>query len=1101
MKVEKLAIKLIPRLALILASAAWLGSSPSLHAQSIGVSFTSNGNVGGIDNGEADSMLPSDMAGLPPYAQTNWNNFGRFGSINPIVLTNSAGNTNIFNMQWDAGGSDTTGSGAGLGTPDGKLMDGFVYSWGPGAASTLGSSVFGSSINNKPLIYMNGLNSWYKSEGAEGYSVVLYTVGYPYYETVEGYIQSVTGTPFDNTLLEGPDLTSHVFEQCTGPFLGTYVRATGTSPANQTSGANYMFFTGLTNDAILIRCQSGGYGAGLNGFQIVPIFPAPPTPSAPTFNPSDTVFAGVPVTLTEVATGDPFNPALFYQWQKDRNADGVATNSILNATNASYTFTPTNAASAYTISFQVVVTNGFGASTSSIVTLNVSPAVAPFVSQDTTPGLGNAVNGVFAYVGGTISFSAAFGGTPATHLWQSSPDNSVWTDIAGATNTTLTLNNLQLSNSAYYRLTATNSQGGAASTGSLLTVLAVPAAPTSATAYPYDVYTNNPTAYWRFSETADNINSSIQAYDYSGHNLNATYGTAATDNQPGPQSPAYPGFESTNVGVTLANNLPNSLLIAPSLNLNTNTVTITAWINPGNQSANNGLFTWANGSDKAGFGFGGTVNGSGMAELGYVWNTNSPATYNYHSGLFPLANQWSFVALVITPTNSTIYLYYVDGGTGITNLLKSVQTINNLSEPFNGGTIWIGSDTSANRTFNGTLDELAVFNKSLSELQVQDLFLKGLGSVGVAPTVTDATVYPASAVLSGQNVRLTATVNATAPFTMKWQSSPDNNVWTDIPGATSASVVVNPLTVGTVFYRLTALNSLGAGANNSAAITFNALPATPPGLWTVNYQITNNVLNFATTTTGLGHYTGRGILGGGTYWNVLPNTAGAFVGQNNMTSVSDLRDDGTTHSGIYCTLLTVGGFSSASAPQPDSSDIGNLINQMVQCYTFTNGLQFHGLPDGTYNVCFYGCDGSFADRGTTFVVHDSLNGDQSASTINASPSVPLQQGNNFVVMTNVHVSGGTLNVDVLPTPVVPKYNPNTEADFNGAQIQLVSLDVAPPNVTLTGTRNGANLLLNWPQGILQTATNVLGPWTPIYAPAPLTVPATNSVQLYRVQVR
>ncbi|HXS69862.1 MAG TPA: hypothetical protein VN761_13540, partial [Candidatus Polarisedimenticolia bacterium] len=387
-----------------------------------------------------------------------------------------------------------------------------------------------------------------------------------------------------------------------------------------------------------------------------------------------------------------------------------------------------------------------------------------------------------------------------------------------------------------------------------------------------------------------------------------------------------------------------------------------------------------------------------------------------------------------------------------------------------------------------------------SEVQLQDLFLKGIGATGVAPGVTDATVYPATSVYSGQNVRLTAHVNASVPFSINWQSSPDGATWTNIPGETNSTVLVNPLTVGTVNYRLLASNQAGSGANNPTAITFNALPPTPPGLWTVNFQITNNVLNFATTSSGLGHYTGRGILGGGNYWNVLPDTAGAFAFMANLTSASDLRDDGVTHSGISLSLVGCGGFSSASAPQPDSTDVGNLVNQMVQCYTFTNGLQFHNVPDGTYNLCFYGCDGTFADRGTTFVVHDPQNGDQSAGTVNVSPIVPLQQGNNFVVFTNVHVSGGTLNVDVLPTPSVPKYPSNTEADFNGAQIQLVSLD-AGSQVFLTNSVSGGNLTLNWSQGTLQTATNLFGPWTDITSAPPVSVGTTNKEQFFRVKVR
>src|SRR6185437_4730142 len=315
-------------------------------------------------------------------------------------------------------------------------------------------------------------------------------------------------------------------------------------------------------------------------------FATSPTTATPTFSPSDTVFALQNVTVSEAATGDPFHPALFYQWLKD-NSDGVATNVIQNATNSTLNVVPTNSANPYTISYAVIVSNSFGVQTSAVATLNVNPAVAPFVTQDTTPGAGSSQAGVFAYVGGSVSFTAAFGGPPSTYLWQSNNVN-----IPGATNTTLTLNNLHVADSANYALTATNVEGGISSTPSALTVLPDLAAPTAAAPYAFDVFTNGPVAYWRFAETADNVNNSIQADDYSGHNFHATYGNGVMDNQPGPQSPTLAGFESTNTAVTLINNTPNSSLIAPSLNLNTNAVTITAWINPPSESAFNGIFMW-----------------------------------------------------------------------------------------------------------------------------------------------------------------------------------------------------------------------------------------------------------------------------------------------------------------------------------------------------------------------------------------------------------------------------------------------------------------------------------------------------------------------------
>ena len=69
-----------------------------------------------------------------------------------------------------------------------------------------------------------------------------------------------------------------------------------------------------------------------------------------------------------------------------------------------------------------------------------------------------------------------------------------------------------------------------------------------------------------------------------------------------------------------------------------------------------------NGSDAAGIGFSGNQNANLTAALGYTWNNNSSATYNWDSHLYPLAQIWSFVACVISPTNTTIYLYYVAGG-------------------------------------------------------------------------------------------------------------------------------------------------------------------------------------------------------------------------------------------------------------------------------------------------------------------------------------------------------------------------------------------------------------------------------------------------------
>ena len=129
-----------------------------------------------------------------------------------------------------------------------------------------------------------------------------------------------------------------------------------------------------------------------------------------------------------------------------------------------------------------------------------------------------------------------------------------------------------------------------------------------------------------------------------------------------------------------------------------------------------------------------------MAELGYTWSTNSASSYGYHSHLYPLGSIWSFAAWVITPNNTTIYLYYVGGNPVKTNLLKAVQNnITNTPESFGGGTTRLGGDINYGNggTFDGSIDEVAVFTNSLSETQIQGIFLSALGlTTGVSPGIT-----------------------------------------------------------------------------------------------------------------------------------------------------------------------------------------------------------------------------------------------------------------------------------------------------------------------------------------------------------------------------
>lgn len=1087
----------------VIGTAALVAGAHNAAAQTgipIGFNFVNTGTsgVGGDVNTNETALLPEEIAGVSTYAQSNWNNCGNNGG-GTFTVTNAAGSPVSLVLNWSCGFSDTSGDYATLGTPDGKLFDGYLSTWNPGAAVPLGNSVNGSSIHDKPLVYIRGLDAWLAAQGAVNYTVVFYFDSYTYWEESESYIESVSGDPLASTMVEGSDLTPHYYDQQQSHFSGTYSQVTSTNVSSAQGGVNYALFTALTNDAILLRRQAptGGYAPGLCGFQIVPILGCTLIPGTPTFSPANTVYAGSPVTIAEaVVTG---SGVLGYQWQTDGGSGGSLTN-IPGATSTNLAVIPPDLGSTYTINYQVVVSNSCSVlATSSVVTLTVNQASGPLFTS--LPAITNLVT--FAGQGFQTETYTENGTLPITNQWQFD-NGGGYVSLAGQTNTSLTISNLQTTSSGNYQAVLTNAVGDT-NIVVTFTVLPDPAAPTPGQATAYKVYTNSPWAYWRLIETNDPTAMdapTYTAFDYSGHGFDAYYGNIVTVSNAGPDVINFPGLPGQ---LAAGLSSPSGYLTVPSLNLSGNHVTFMAWINPNSSQANyTGLLMNRGGADVAsGFGYG--TNDY----LGYNWNNNS-AAYNWSSGLQVQPGVWNFVAYVITPTNATAYLGVVNPGVS-TNFVRAINPVANAASTFSGGKLRLGGDPNNNSlTFNGLMAEAALFTNSMSYAQVQQYFLTAAGITALPPSLGPTTVSPSAAtgtgVYSGQNVILSAQASGTPPLTLQWQASPDGVTWTNVPGADSEMAVVNPFNVGTLNYQLKASNLAGSATNAPVAVVFNALPASPAGLWTVNFQVTNNVLSYAPGSGGLGYYSGRGILGQGSYWNAVPDLSNS----GNIVSVSDLKDDGVTHSGIYCYMNGAGyAFSSATAPNPVSADIGNFLNQWANYYSSNNvnGLQFKGVPDGTYNLTIYDADSVWNDRGATFTVHDTKNGDQSGSTENdllGAGAWPLSLGGNFVLFNNVHVSGGTLSCDVAANGGITSHPGSTEVDFNGAQLQLVSLDVLPPTVYLTNTVSGSSLNLmnlSWSQGVLETSTNLLGPWTPIYSPSPLTVPitTTNSTQFYRVK--
>lgn len=169
----------------------------------------------------------------------------------------------------------------------------------------------------------------------------------------------------------------------------------------------------------------------------------------------------------------------------------------------------------------------------------------------------------------------------------------------------------------------------------------------------------------------------------------------------------------------------NALLISsngnyanvPPLNLNSNTITISAWIKPN-----------AVQNDWAGIVFcrGGTTT-SGISlrsnlEFRFHWDAGN---YGITTGLYVIPNEWNYVAFVMTPTAVTLYVNE-----------KMVTKSGNFNPEMFDAATYIGNDkNSTSRTFKGLIDEVCFWNRALTTDEI-----RALRHLTKDPTGTDTTL-------------------------------------------------------------------------------------------------------------------------------------------------------------------------------------------------------------------------------------------------------------------------------------------------------------------------------------------------------------------------
>jgi len=698
------------------------------------------------------------------------------------------------------------------------------------------------------------------------------------------------------------------------------------------------------------------------------------------------------------------------------------------------------------------------------------------------------------FSGGTARFSvvADDGNTaPMTYQWYKGStalnDNS---RIIGATAPNLVIANLAVSDNGNYSCTVTNVAGKATSTAATLTVLT---APTSGVAGL--IWSNNPYAYWRFDESAG----ATVASDFAG-GFDAAYGVDSSLGNPGPQSPAFPGFSATNAALGTILGDPTSVVTVPPLNLNTNALTIIAWIKPtGIQDQYASLIVWRG---SAAYGLLAYQPSPGKPNtLSYIWRD-----YGWYedSGLPIPTDQWSMAAMVVSSSNVTLYL----GANGAVNNYVSPNSNTNLPGAFDSS-MYIGCD-SLSRVFNGQIDDVAFFASSLTAQQIQEIYAAGVGQVPVS--ISEQPVSRTN--YAGGTARFSIIASGSSPqYQWKKGSTPLSDGGNISGSHTPSLTIVNIAAADAGNYSCTVSNSLGSPQTSSPA-TLTVIPAPTTGYDAA--ILTYKPLAYWQLNEAQGAGTAVDYWGGfdGTY---LPNASLGNIGPQSP------EFPGFTSTNTA--LLTTAGDGNSTIAVP-------ALNLNANTATILMWVKPSGLQ-GAYASLFANRSGGYATLnynadGATLSFQWDVFGWDSGVLV---PSDQWSLIGMVIAPTSTTVylgTGGELtnSTDVLDNPALSfagtSYigcdSGNNTRVFNGliddvaffnrslstsdiANIYNAALGQFVPPTTLNWSVSSAGLTLTWstPWNLYQ-ADVLTGPWTPATSVVSGTpIPITAAKKFYRLQ--
>jgi hypothetical protein len=691
-------------------------------------------------------------------------------------------------------------------------------------------------------------------------------------------------------------------------------------------------------------------------------------------------------------------------------------------------------------------------------------------------------------IGGTATFSVQAVGTQLlTYLW-----NFDGTNILGATNTSLTLTNVQLASAGNYSVAVTNAYGSAISSNALLTVLTQPPTiimqPSNQTVivggtagFSVTATGSMPLTYqWKKNGTniigATGTNFTILNAQTNNAGIYAVavtnaYGSAVSSNAtltvllaPPCDSPpsglvswwqaegnandsigtnngtAVGGVTYTNGEVGRAFMLDNvntstsyiPVPASPSLNIGTNGgFTIECWVQPDAATFKGGapIIEWDSSS---------TDGLQLWIDLSAnIKDTSGNAHTLVADGLLS-SNSFQHVALTYDKSSGKAFLY-CNGVMVASNNFGNITP--QTTYPVNIGRR-TGQPIGNGSNYGGLIDELSLYNRALSSNEVAAVY--NAGSAGKCPVPPAVLIQPTNqTVIAGATAAFSVQANGSPPLFYQWLFNATN-----ILGATNTSLTltnVQPVQGGT--YTVLIANAAGSITSSNAILTVNG----PPSITTQPVGQTNFVGATATFTV---------IASGSTplryQWNF--NGTNLVIATNAALVLTNIQFN---QAGNYAVLVTNAyGFIM-------SSNAALVVNSLFHfVWNPIPSPRFAGVPFGV----------AIQAQNPTNGLATNFTGAVFFLSTNGVPVAPAASGN----FTQGNWTGA-VTVAQSATNLVLRANDSVGETGLANPINIVGL---PP---LTAALSGNTLYIFWPvspAGFVLETTPGLSPasWVPVAAP-------------------